>query len=339
MKISVDAGAICVPSYKRFGTYTFTTHLLSALSQYDRENSYYAYSFCNKPSTLALYSNFFYKVMYPKLLWMKLRVPFEEMFVRKDIFLALNQAIPWGTRAKIIGFSHGVSFIKHPKIYGYSALSMKNQLAQMMKKCSSVVVTSQRVKDEILLLYPRNIEQVVVLQPGLPAEFVKHTKHPRQQFFLFCGMNHPIKQVDTIVDAFTRLTQDKQCAKYSLYLVGPFEKYKKKHKRIQIFPRISREKLRDLYQKASAYLTASKYESFNFPVLEAVSQGCPVIGLHTAIVPEFAEHCTVCADEEQLFESMKKAAVGDVLMPDIKKIHEQFSWKDYVAGLAKLYHH
>ena len=38
---------------------------------------------------------------------------------------------------------------------------------------------------------------------------------------------------------------------------------------------------------ATALLTASHYESFNFPVLEALSQGCPVIGLKSAIIPEF----------------------------------------------------
>ncbi len=78
------------------------------------------------------------------------------------------------------------------------------------------------------------------------------------KFFLVVGMDHPIKNRQML----------------------PTGKYK------FIFASdVPRIKLRSLYRQALALVTVSVYESFNLPVLEALSQGCPVIGLKSAIIP------------------------------------------------------
>lgn len=337
MKISIDGGALCSPSYKRFGTYTFTSSILSALSEYDKKNTYYIYSFCNKPSSLVISNNMFYKVLRPTFLWMNVRVTLEQMSSKKDVYLALNQAVPLVVRSKVIGFSHGLSFLYYPRLYGYSAISLKNQLKNLMKKSNAVVVSSSKVRDEMVQYFPDKAELIKVLPFGIPTDFAVTVNRARQRFFLFVGTNHPIKNVEFLINSFEMFRSKKEFSDFQLYLVGPFNSIKKKYKNISVFTKMSREKLQSFYQTATAYITASSYESYNLPVLEALSQKCPVIGLDSAIIPEFQKYCFVCENREAFIEAMNKYAAGSKESIDLDSLRETFSWKRYVKDLTDLY--
>lgn len=337
MKISIDGGALCSPSYKRFGTYTFTSSILSALSEYDKKNTYYIYSFCNKPSSLVISNNMFYKVLRPTLLWMNARVSIEQMAAKKDVYLALNQAIPLVVRSKVIGFSHGLSFLFYPRLYGYGALHLKNQLRNLMKRSDAIVVSSAKVRDEMVKYFPDKAERIIVLPFGIPSDFGETVYRTRQKFFLFVGTNHPIKNVEFLINSFELFRSKKEFADYELYLVGPFNILKKKYKNISVFTKVPREKLKSLYQTATAYLSASLYESYNLPVLEALSQKCPVIGLDSAIIPEFQKYCYVCENRDEFIEAMNEYARGSKQIIDLESLRDTFSWKRYVKGLTELY--
>ncbi len=337
MKISIDGGALCSPAAKRFGTYTFTSSILSALSEFDTSNTYYVYSFCNKPSQLSISSNIFYKVIRPKLLWMKIRVSLEQFTSRKDIYLALNQAVPLITRSKVIGFSHGLSFLYYPKLYGHANIILKNQIKHLIKKSSVLVVSSTKVRDEMLHYFPDRPEIVKVLPFGIPRDFEETVHRARQRFFLFVGTNHPIKNVQFLIDSFLEFSKKKEYSDFQLYLVGPFNAYKKNHPNITVFTKVQRSRLRSFYQTATAYVTASLYESYNLPVLEALSQKCPVIGLDSAIIPEFQPYCYISQDKEDFISSMKETASGKKEMLDLTALRETFSWKKYVKKLNEFY--
>lgn len=337
MKISIDGGALCSPSYKRFGTYTFTSSILSALSENDKSNTYFIYSFCNKPNQLSISNNMFYKVLKPKFLWMNMRVSLEQMSAKKDVYLALNQAIPLFVRSKVIGFSHGLSFLYFPQLYGYGSINLNNQLRRMMKKSSVVIVSSTKVRDEMVKHFPDKAEIVKVLPFGIPTDFEETQYRSRQRFFLFVGTNHPIKNTQFLIDCFEEFIQKKEYSDFQLYLVGPFQSLKKKYKNISVFTKVPRARLRTLYQTASAYVSTSLYESYNLPVLEALSQKCPVIGLDSAIIPEFQPYCYIAHDKAELIEAMEEYSSGKHEPTDLAKLREKFSWKQYVKQLTEFY--
>lgn len=337
MKISIDGGALCSPTYKRFGTYTFTSSILSALSQYDKSNTYFIYSFCKKPESLTISNNMFYKVLQPKILWMNIRVSLEQMSAKKDVYLALNQAIPLVVRSKVIGFSHGLSFLYFPKLYGYGNIHLKNQLKRMMKKSDIVIVSSTKVRDEMMRYFPDKAEIIKALPFGIPTDFEETVHRARQRFFLFVGTNHPIKNVQFLIDCFEQFTEKKEYADFELYLVGPFNSLKKKYKNISVFTKVPRAKLRSLYQTATAYVTASLYESYNLPVLEALSQKCPVIGLESAVIPEFQPYCYVSHNKDEFIEAMEVYGSGKKEFLDLSSLREKFSWKEYVKKLNEFY--
>ncbi len=333
--VSLDAGALC--SSNHFGNYIYTVSLIEALNRYDRVNHYDLYSFCQKPKVINTGKNQTYRVLTPTKAWMAGRVTLEEIKKPHKVFLALNQSMPLYTKAKIIAFSHGLSFRYFPKLYPDSAKSMTKQMGQMIKRAAYIVVTSKKVRDEIISLYGE-IKKIKIIPFGSPFDFhINSNKNKRQKFFLYVGMNHPIKNIDLMIFLFNKFIQNTQFGAYKLYLVGNFYSYKSLSPNIQVYSAISREKLKILYQYATAYLSTSLYESFNLPVLEALSQGCPVVGMRSAIIPEFSSFTNIVNSEDGFMEKMVKVANGDFSPVNVKKIASSFSWRSYVEELKKLY--
>lgn len=331
MKISVDGGSLCAPQDNQFGNYTFSKNLLKALRTYDVSNDYTIYTFCNIKNDSD--KKFFYKKLLPKIYWSKLRIGIEEFFNKKNIYLALNQSIPVTTFARIIGFSHGLSFKFYPGLYkNYSRLN--DQLEELMYDSDKIIVSSQRVMDEMLEIDDRIAGKINVLPYGLPFDMEAFgSARKRDNYFLHVAADHPIKNTEFILKAFKILRHTKSFRNYKLYLAGFPEKVDQEN--VKIFPFASRKLLKDLYRKASLVLTTSFYESFNMPVLEALSQGTSVVGLRESIVPELRSYVRLADDMAEFIELVKKTANKKFVIK--KEFLNRFSWKNYVKKLLRLY--
>ncbi|MCR4276753.1 MAG: glycosyltransferase [Candidatus Roizmanbacteria bacterium] len=321
MKISVDGGALNLKSSQRFGTAVFSENLIRSLQLYDDQNIYHIYTFKN---------------LKPKIFWMKGRVSLEEIKENKDIFLALNQALPLYTSGKIINFCHGLSYHFFPKYYPEKYRARLNrQLNEMIKRSDKIIVSSQKVKKEITSMYPDIEKKVVILPFGIPYDMLTHQIHKdKDRYFLFVANNQKIKNADFVVDSFIRSKLHDQG--YKLYMIGDWKNHENIDKGIVSLGSVSRKKLSTLYQKATALLTSSYYESFNFPVLEALSQSCPVIGLKSAIIPELKSYVNVATNSQEFVDFMKKITKKPDVQ-SINRLYKNFNWKKYVKNLVKLY--
>ncbi|MEO6509089.1 MAG: glycosyltransferase [Patescibacteria group bacterium] len=329
MKISVDGGGISSKSSQTFGNGNFVKNFLRAISEYDKKNQYFIYTF-NRDQRILDKENLFFQVLMPATGWMKLRVPFEEFISPKDIFLAINQAVPLHSAKKIITFSHGLSFYFYKDLYkDYAHLNL--QLQQMRNKSTFILVSSLKVKKELQSI-GFDERKVVVAPFGIPYEYKNTTLRKREQFFLFSGMNHPIKNVNFIIQAFSEVIKLKEFAHFKLHLCGPFEEYESDTIKVVPYSNLKRE-----YQQASAYLSASFYESFNFPVLEALSQNCPVIGMNTAIIPEMRKFVHLASTESEFISHIKTIAKGKSNKINLKTLQKTFSWNTYVKTVIRLY--
>ncbi len=321
MKISIDGGALCTDPDKRFGNYIFSLNLLQALSLYDKGNNYLTYSFCPQPQNLKLNSNFKFKSIFPRQLWMSLSVSLQERMNKRDIFLALNQAIP-RTNSKIIGFSHGLSFYFYRQLYPDSSSSLLRQVKTMIDRSDVIVVSSSKVKKEIVDFASREVK-IIVLPFGVPFDFLSYRYSQRKKYWLYVGMDHQIKNLSWLRQAFNEFKRDIKFRNFELLLVNK--------------SLIGRQELKQLYQEASGYLTTSLYESFNLPILEALSQNCPVIGLKSAIIPEFVNYVNIATDKVDFVRLMKEISSGDYQPVKRKQLLREFSWKNYVKHLIDFY--
>ncbi len=311
MKISVDGGGLGAKAGERFGNYIFSENLLKALKLYDKKNQYFVYTFEN---------------LKPRLAWMKGRVSLEELKEKKDVFLALNQAFPLYASGKIISFCHGLSYYFYPKHYSLKdSIRLRNQLDEMIIRSNIIVVSSIKVKKELELIAVKygNKKNIVVLPFGIPFDMREKKQVPKvkKPYFLFVGMDHLIKNISFIKKAFVEIKKDPNYKKFRLIVATKG---------------VSRKRLKKLYQGAAALLTASDYESFNLPVLEALAQGTPVVGLKTSIIPELAPYANITNNLNE-FVQMTKQISKKPSMKTLKLLSKTFSWKKYVENLVKLY--
>ncbi|MEK7633575.1 MAG: glycosyltransferase [Patescibacteria group bacterium] len=322
MKISVDGGALNQKNSQRFGTAVFSENLVIALKKYDKKNQYFVYTFDN---------------LKPKLFWLKGRVSLEELKQKKDIFLALNQAIPLYTSGKIITFCHGLSYYFHPQLYPKrDVVRLKKQLEEMLKRSDKIIVSSEKVKQELALIDQYIEAKIIVLLFGIPSDMESAKIKIKNKYFLFVANNQKIKNIDFILQSFNRLKQDIKYKSFKLFLVGDWKEYENKNQGIISIGNVTRQKLKKLYQRATALLSSSYYESFNFPVLEALSQGCPVVGLKSAIIPESKPYVNLANNLDEFVENMKQITIT----PNVQLINQlyiKFNWKNYVNNLVKLY--
>lgn len=318
MKISVDGGALGSDSH--FGTYTFSSSVIAAIQEYDTKNEYKIYTFEN---------------LRPVIGWMKFRVPLEECIHPKDVFLGLNQAIPLYTSGKPIIFSHGFSFRLFPQFYLKDKSKLEKQVQEYISKAKYIVVSSKKVYDEFAKLHPRILEKVIILPYGIPQDFHRHRESSTKPYFIFVGMNHGIKNIEFLVKSFKKFIERKEYKHFQLYLVGPHEHFADKN--IRVFSHTHRKNLLNLYSSATSYLSASLYESFNFPVLEALSQQCPVIGLDSAIIPEMKKYCSIAKNQEDFIAKMIDIAENKKPPINLTHLYKDFSWRTFVEKLQELY--
>lgn len=331
MNISLDAGALCIPEHT-FGTATVTRNLIEALGKHDPQNRYFAYVFSGR-ATIPKAQNVKVQKLLPKQAWMNGAVSVEETFRPKDIFLAINQAIPAMTRARIFSFSHGLSFLKYPEYYSESFDSLKQQTEQMARRSEKIFVSSTRVRDEFVE-YFKHTPEIVVLPFGVPYDMMTRQISNPKGYCMYVGMDAGIKDISFIIKNVEQAQKKHKHLK--LYLVGNFDEKKKYGPNIIAIKPRSREELRNLYLGANAVLSASHYESFNFPAVEALSLGCPVIATQGAITPELTPF--VHAARENEYAELIELAMERQL-PKVKqeKIHHLFSWQTYVKELKTHY--
>lgn len=335
MNISIDGGALCADQNHRYGNYRFSYDFLTALSRYDTDNKYKIYTFCENRIRSET-AQFEYKHITPSSGFMPYRVGVEEFMFGGQVFLALNQAIPTYTKGKIITFSHGLSYYFYPKLYPDIYKTLTNQLGEMIKRSDIIVVSSQKVKSEMKLVAP-NFDRVVVLPFGVPPEMQSINEiRVKEKYFLYVGMDHPIKQIDKLVEMFLSARERSGNKEWQLKLVGVGTEYKDINSAIQVVSNATHSELIKIYQKASCLLTASLYESFNYPVLEALLCHTPVIGLESAIIPEMKDYVSV-AKKVTEFENLLVGAMRGDAVPRKKLNKQDFSWENYVKKLIELY--
>ncbi|MCL5971903.1 MAG: glycosyltransferase family 4 protein [Firmicutes bacterium] len=103
--------------------------------------------------------------------------------------------------------------------------------------------------------------------------------------------------------------------------------------RVVVEAMISDQDLQMLYQRATAFLYLSHYEGFGLPVLEAMSQGCPVICADHASLPEVANDAGILVDpsDSQTVAKHVKTLLSDTEYRDLLRQRglaraRQFSW-------------
>lgn len=340
--ISVDAGALAGKQNSQFGTYTFSKELINALVK-KKSKQHYRFYLQAKNQDIPAKNRVIIK---KKLGWMKFWISFEELIQPASVFLALNQALPVYCPGEKIVFCHGDAPYFFPKLYPNDHQRINSQIKQMFKKANLIIVGSKKLKNSLTDIYrqeqgsTKNMPKIKIINYGLSEQFLSYQPQKRQPYLLFVGSSTPVKNLNLILAAFKQLLNLPGYNSFKLKLVGVgqhFQVPKELKKQIIIVPYAPKTKLKRIYARASCLVTASFTESFNLPVLEALSQKTPVVSTKSAIIPELKPYVIVCNSLAMDMAKKIKQAITQPKIINLNKLKKQFNWQTYVQELSNLY--
>lgn len=350
MNIGVDAGALGIKDDRlKAGTYQVAKNLLIKLAKLDQTNQYTLFSFypIGEEITSQLGKNFKNISFWPARGFFQFRLPMEFILNKFDLFLALNQALPWFHPFKSIVFVHDLAFERFQKCYPESYIYLDLKTKYAARNCDRIIVPSKAVLDDLVSLYRIKEEKIKVIYEGvnklpeIPTD--KFKKY--QPYFLYFGALKRIKNLPRLLQAFAMFKKDDN-RNFKLILAGTnywldpdIKRMIKKteiEKSVVNLGHVKDQELFSLYSNAFAFVSPSLYEGFGLTAMEAMACSCPVIAGNIGAGLEIVGQAGLLVDPqkiEAIYEVMlkivKQTNLRDELILKGKEQVKQFSWSKF----------
>jgi glycosyltransferase involved in cell wall biosynthesis len=326
MLIGIDANEANVT--RRVGVNQYAFDLLHTLNRLDLGHDFTIY--LKEPPSLDMppeKKNWEYRfIPFPKF-WTQTRLPWDLFthFPRPDVFFTPSHYAPRFSPVPTVISIMDLGFLKSPDQFTHKDFNqLKNWTAYSAKNAAKIIAISEYTKKDILNVYHRRPEDVVVTLPGYDMQLFKPTRNPgvlekygiHKSYILFIGSLKPSKNIEGLIRAFSRLDEPD----LDLVITG-----KKGWLYDRIFQLVSKLKIKKeviitgfvpetdvpvLMSSAKAFVLPSFYEGFGIPVLEAMACGVPVVVSDVASLPEVAGTAGIYvkpADIESITAGIKTA--------------------------------
>ncbi len=244
-----------------------------------------------------------------------------------------------------------------PKGRNLNELIERAVVGDRWSKIDHVVTDSRWSERDILAHLPIAGNRVSVVYPGVDTDRFRpwepvETEATGRPYVLSVAGNDPMKNVETLVDAFARLPERIR-ASHDLVLAGDVRK------RAQVQARIAAHRLEEqircpgvvgdatlvgLYQRARLFVFPSRYEGFGLPVLEAMACGCPVVSSDASSLPEVVGDAGVLVDPSDV--DRLSMVMGEVLEDPVARASlrskglaqvRRFTWDRAARDMVEVY--
>jgi glycosyltransferase involved in cell wall biosynthesis len=260
--------------------------------------------------------------------------------------------------AKLVYTVYDVSFWIHPEF-----TTEQNRIACMegvldaIERSSGFVFISESSKAEFCRLFPGLLEKRSILHKVAPlgsrfAPVENARTGPPDTEWLAVGSLEPRKNYETILAA-QKLYWNQSKRKRRLTIAGGkgwkshhvLEEIKQMSEKgmVRYLGYIPDNQLQELYRSSFALLFPSHYEGFGLPVVEAMSQACPVITRNNSSLPEVGGLAAIYVENDptEIAEAMLRLEqdpkrYGPISESSLAQAH-QFSWANTAAKVLELY--
>lgn len=295
---------------------------------------YHAYPF---PHDLLLKSNFesFYR----------------RSFFKNDMFHITGNFDNFSSRERVVVTVHDLYMMNDGNAWLFD---------KCIRQSKAVVTCSEFTKQDILDKYSGvNEDKITVIPWGIdhnmfyPRESseisrLRENYGIKEQYFFSCSCNSPRKNIDVVLDAFSKFSQT--CNDVSMVLAwgNPpkelLDRYAREieSKKLIFVPFVSDDDLAVLYSGALASVFVSSFEGFGFPILESMACGTKVITCRNSSLAEIGGSHAIYVKERdvtELADCMKLIYEGEVNTPGDELIAhaESYTWDDTASEYIKFY--
>ncbi len=189
-----------------------------------------------------------------------------------------------------------------------------------------------------------------------PDYVIREKGLTEKQYILILGTVVPHKNVERQIVSGLRFIKENGLEDFRIAIVGSCgnsEELLKKanisdddRKYIVICGYVPDEHIRAYYRGAFCLSFTSLYEGFGLPVLEAMTEECPVVTSNTSSLPEVAGDAAVCISPEDMdahVEAYKRLLVDRDFRAELiergKKQANKFKWNDTAKQMVEVIKH
>lgn len=352
MVIGIDGNEANVPH--RVGVSVYTLKLLTYFAEKsDNKIKYIVY--LRKPPLPGLPAEteyFHYQIVLGPLLWSRIFLPLHLFSHRSiDIFFSPAHYAPAYCPVPIVVTIHDLAHLQYPQDFLSKDLyKLKQWTEKAVKQAKTVIAVSKHTKTDIIDAYHIPSEKIAVIYNGFEKKistarfktsFIKKHHLAPHQYILYTGTLQPRKNISALLQAMKIWIQ--KYPDWKLVLAGKkgwmyqpiFDQIQQLHLEDSVLTPgyVSDEELQELYRNAFCLVHPSLYEGFGITLLEAMSNGCPVLTSFRSSLSEVAGEAALYFDPlhpQEIVDKLSMLHDSSVLRDElIKKGKEQvthFSW-------------
>lgn len=215
-----------------------------------------------------------------------------------DLLFSPHFNVPLLCPVPFVATIHDLILHRYPnQASGIKKAAYQLLMKHTVKKSRALIAVSRFTADEIAKTYGKDVrKKITVIHEAASPEFIRKSATScapvlkkyglGKPFFVYVGNAKEHKNVQMLIDAYASL----HSTETELVLVtgGKESEALRLCDGVRILRDVPNADLSCLYYFAVAFVTASLYEGFGLPVLEAQASGCPVIVTNTGSLPEIA---------------------------------------------------
>ena len=220
-----------------------------------------------------------------------------------------------------------------------------------LRVSDQIITVSETSKKSIVKHFSWAEKKINVIYHGLAEEFANiEIMTEKEKYFMFIGGRNEYKNYDLLLRVFALFVKNNP--KWKLYVVGENDHSKiaeeKRYAELGIgdhvydYGLVEQEVLINLMQKCTAVVIPSLNEGFNFPLLEAMACGCPVLSSKIPVSREIGKSYVSYFDnnEKSLFQLMLNLENNSVSYDSLARARDYartFNWDNSYRKLLEVY--
>lgn len=222
-----------------------------------------------------------------------LHIPKKARTLNPDIVIELAHFGPFNLpkNVKRITVIHDLSAVTHKEFHNTAShIVQRISLPAILRRTDSIICNSYYTKQDIMKVYGIDKSKIQVIYPAVNTPSILDSSDANfsflsQSYFLCVGTIEPRKNYDTVIQAFDKVYQSHP--DIHLVIVGmagwkneSFDKVLSQSaakSNIHITGFVTASQLDPIYMNAFAFISASHFEGFGIPILEAASRQLPLI--------------------------------------------------------------
>lgn len=241
---------------------------------------------------------------------------------KPDVFLGSSNILPLQLRVPSVVVMQSLQYYDFPQIYTLpNLIYLRTMASWTLRKATRIIVLSETSKRTVIEKVRVPSEKIHVVYHGLSSEILCGRTggnfEQGQRLVTDLSQGRPYilsvssfywqKNLPRLIEAFAQLKQ-RHSIPHLLLLVGGDGAKITRSRLLEVASNhgvensvictgvVPHSSISAFYQHAAVTVMPSLYETFGFPVLEAMSCGCPVVTSQVGTMAEIAQDCAVLVD-------------------------------------------